>query len=65
MMPNTYMPDDQWDELRDLVARRGMAPEDAEDEITFEMARSEVSELLAEAGVMPESCRAECERQAA
>ncbi|HHW34329.1 MAG TPA: hypothetical protein GXX24_09365 [Paracoccus solventivorans] len=59
MMTNTYLPDDQWDELRDLIALRGA--EDAADEITFEMARCEAAELLADMGVMPESCRADCE----
>lgn len=64
-MTNVYLADERWDELRDQIALRGLTPEDAADEITFEMARCEAAEVLADMGVMPESCRAECERQAA
>lgn len=60
-MTNTYLHDDHWDELRDRIALRGLTPEDAADEITFEIARSEAAELLAEAHVMPLSLRADCE----
>lgn len=61
---NIYLKDSRWDELRDQIALRGLTPEDAADEITFEMARGEVSELLAEAHVMPESCRSDFPEQA-
>lgn len=62
-MTNVYLADARWGELRDLIALRGA--EDAADEITFEIARCEAAELLADMGVMPESCRADCERLAA
>lgn len=64
-MTNVYLADARWDELRDRIALRGMTREDAADEISLEMARCEAAELLAEAGLMPESCRADCERLAA
>lgn len=64
-MPNTYLPDARWDELRDRIALRGLTPEDAADEICLEMARADAAELLAEAGVMPQSLRADCELLAA
>lgn len=63
-MQNTYLADAHWDELRDQIALRGLTQEDAADEITFEIARSEAAETLAEASVMPESLRAECEAAA-
>lgn len=60
-MQNTYLADAHWDELRDRIALRGLTPEDAADEITFEIARCEAAELLADMSIMPESCRADCE----
>lgn len=62
---NYYMPDADWDALRDNIVFGGLTPEQAEDEITVQFATSVADEYLANLGIMPESMRAEIEGAAA
>lgn len=62
---NYYLPDDEWDKLRDDIVFGGLAPEQREDEITVQFAIGVADEYLANLGIMPESLRDEIEGAAA
>lgn len=65
MTKNIYLPDEEWDALRDEIVAGGITLEQHEDEITRQFAIDIADEYLAAVGIMPESLRADIEGAAA
>lgn len=65
MRNNIYFSDDHWNAMRDGLAAFLIDPLDSDDDAMVEQAKAEAAEVMANAGVVPESCRADIEAQAA
>lgn len=64
-MPNVYLLEIEWDKLRDLIARRSLPLHNHDNSFLIEHERAEASLRLANAGIMPVSCQADIEAEAA
>ena len=64
-MPNIYLLEIEWDKLRDLIVMRSLPMQDHDNHVLVEHERAEAAVRLADAGIMPVSCKSECEAEAA